>query len=72
MGLSINKGKTKIMRMNTNRGEPITLEVEYFSYLGSIITKEGGTDADISSRIGKAFVQLNIWRSKEVQQQTKV
>ena len=67
MGLNIHKGKTKIMRMNTNRGEPITLEetqlkeVESFSYLGSIINTEGGTDADIKVRIGKAraaFIQL--------------
>ena len=67
--------------MNTNRGESITLEetqleeVESSSYLSSIINKEGGTDADIRARIGKAraaFAQLkNIWRSKEVQQQHK-
>lgn len=81
VGLNIHKGKTKIMRMNTNRGEPITLEetqlkeVESFSYLGSIINTEGGTDADIKVRIGKAraaFIQLkNIWRSKEIQQTNK-
>ena len=79
VGLNMHKGKTKIMRMNTNRGEPITLEeteleeVESFSW--AAFNKEGGTDADIRARIGKAraaFVQLkNIWRSKEVQQQQK-
>ena len=82
MGLNIHKGKTKIMKMNTNSGEPMTLkdtqleEVESFTYLGSIINKEGGTDTDVKARIGKsraAFLQVkNIWRSKEVQQQTKI
>ena len=44
---------------------PITLEgtiledVESFTYLGSIIDRQGGTDADIKARIGKARVTFN-------------
>ena len=82
VSLNIHKGKTKIMRMNTNCGETITLEetqleeVESFSYLGSIIHTEGGTDADIKVRIGKArtaFIRLkNMWHSREIRQQTKI
>ena len=54
--------------------EPVKLEgnkideVETFTYLGSIIDKHSGTDADITARIGKArgaFIQpKNIWSSK--------
>ena len=29
-------------------------EVETFTYLGSIINQQGGTDADVKTRIGKA------------------
>ena len=41
-------------------------EVDKFTYLGSIVSKKGGTDKDIQARIGKAgraFVMLRpIWR----------
>ncbi|VDP56926.1 unnamed protein product [Schistosoma margrebowiei] len=44
--------------------------VEYFTYLGSIIDEQGGSDADVKARIGKArtaFLQLkNIWNSKQL------
>ena len=44
--------------------------------LGSVIDSEGGTDADVRARIGKAraaFIQLkNIWSSKAISQQTKL
>jgi hypothetical protein len=36
-------------------------EEEGFTYLGSIVDKQGGTDADVKTRIGKvmaAFLQL--------------
>lgn len=50
--------------------------MEAFTYLGSVIDKQGGTDADVKSRIGKAraaFLQLrNIWSSKELGLRTKV
>ena len=82
LGLSIHKGKTKVLKVNSNSNEPIQLdeepieEVESFAYLGSIVDKVGGTDADIKARIGKAraaFIQLNnIWKSKEIGRNTKL
>ena len=41
-------------------GEPIR-EVESFVYLGSTVSQQGGTDRDVTARIGKAraaFVML--------------
>jgi len=56
--------------------EPVKLEgneideVESFTYLGSIIDKHGGTDADVKGRISKArgaFIQLkNTWSSNKM------
>ena len=48
--------------MNEASTDPVTLEgnaleeVETFTYLGSVINKRGGTDADVRARIGKARV----------------
>ncbi|VDP31001.1 unnamed protein product [Schistosoma margrebowiei] len=48
---------------------PSLLYVESFTYLGSIIDEQGGSDEDVKTRIGKArvaFIQLkNIWNSKQ-------
>ena len=81
-GLSIHKQKTKIMEVNTASTEPVRLEgssldeVESFTYLGSIINVQGGTDEDVKTRIGKArtgFLQLQtIWKSRELSQRTKI
>nr|KAG5710957.1 hypothetical protein BaRGS_013691 [Batillaria attramentaria] len=52
VGLKIHGGKTKILKINTASSDSITLdgnpleEVEAFTYLGSIIDRQGGTDAD--------------------------
>ena len=81
-GLRINKKKTEVIRINATantpikvKGEPIK-EVESFTYLGSIIDKEGGTDRDVAARIGKArgaFVMLkNVWASKGINTRTKL
>ena len=82
VGLNIHEGKTKNIRINTTTTEPITLgdtmleEVESFTYLGSIISSQGGTDADVKARIGKArtsFLLLkNIWNSREIREMTKI
>ncbi|VDP73603.1 unnamed protein product [Schistosoma mattheei] len=67
VGLNIHKGKTKVLKYNTENTKPITLDgetledVESFTYLGSIIDKQGGSDAEVKTRIGKAraaFLQL--------------
>ena len=56
--------------------EQVPEEVRAFNYLGSVVDKQGGKDADVRARIGKAravFVQLkNIWSSKELSLKTKV
>ena len=62
--------------------EPVKLEgneinqKETFTYLGSIIDKDGGTDADVTTRISKAreaFIQLkNTWSSKVLSSHTKI
>ncbi|VDP17375.1 unnamed protein product [Schistosoma margrebowiei] len=76
VGLNIHKGKTMVLKSNTENSNPITLDgetledVEFFIYLGSIIDEQGGSDADVKARIGKArtaFLQLkNIWNSKQL------
>ena len=69
------------MRTNTTSKDPIMLdenvleEVDTFTYLGSVINKKGGTDADVKARIGKAraaFLQLkDIWSSKILRNSTR-
>ncbi|VDP50981.1 unnamed protein product [Schistosoma margrebowiei] len=67
VGLSIHKGKTKVLKFKAENNNPITIDgetlenVESFTYLGSIIDEQGGSDADVKARIGKArtaFLQL--------------
>ncbi|VDP01113.1 unnamed protein product [Schistosoma margrebowiei] len=57
--LNIHKGKNKVLKFNTENINPITLDgktledVESFTYLRSIIDKQGGSDADVKVRIIK-------------------
>ena len=77
-----NATKTKLIRIGTKRGDGVSVsgerveEVDEFTYLGSIVSKKGGTDEDIQSRIGKArqaFAMLrSIWRSTAVTTNTKL
>ncbi|VDP77807.1 unnamed protein product [Schistosoma mattheei] len=59
VGLNIHEGKTKVLKFKTKNSNPITLDgetledIESFTYLGSIIDEQGGSDADVNSRIGK-------------------
>jgi len=81
IGLHINRGKTKVLKINTTITEQFRLdddlleEVNSFTYLGSVVDIQGGTEADVKVRIGKAravFLQLkNIWSSKDLKLQTK-
>lgn len=82
VGLRVNRKKTNLLKINTSTnttvtvgGEPIQ-EVDSFTYLGSIIDRQGGTDSDITARVGKAkavFIILkNIWSSREIAMTTKV
>ncbi|VDP74266.1 unnamed protein product [Schistosoma curassoni] len=67
VGLNIHKGRSKILRYNTECTNRITLDgedledVKTFTYLGSIIDEHGGSDADVKARIGKTrtvYLQL--------------
>ena len=77
-GLKINRKKTELMKMNTTANAPITVGGEPIRevYLGSVVDHQGGTDRDVTARIGKAraaFVMLkNIWASGGISIRTKL
>ena len=70
------------MFLNGNSNPQITVndqpleEVDDFTYLGSVMSKDYGTSKDIKARLAKAcsaFSRLNnIWKSKEYSLKTKV
>lgn len=82
LGLNISREKSKVLKINMASKTHITLgkmvleELDRFPYLGSIIDRHGGTDADVRICISKArtaFLQLkNIWRSSEIDINTKI
>ncbi|VDO50664.1 unnamed protein product [Schistosoma margrebowiei] len=82
LGLDIHKGKIMVLKNNIEKIKPITLcsetmeDIESFTYLGSIIDEQGGSDADVKTKISKpraAFLQLkNIWNSKQLSTNIKV
>jgi hypothetical protein len=53
VGLSINISKTKEIRANVRNNTEIKLQdkvterVDRFTYLGSVVTKNGGTEEDV-------------------------
>ena len=82
-GRRISKSKTKGMKINTTNagmqsrtGWVDIEEVEDFVYLGSNISKDGGSDRDIQVRIGKARTAFTIlrpvWKSKTISRKTKL
>lgn len=81
VGLKINKKKTKTMQLVpsptviTLDNEPLD-EVDDFTYLGSVISKNNATSKDITSRLQKAniaFHQLNkIWKNNNISLKTKI
>ena len=80
--MKINFKKTKSLRLGISEDEQVTLgnekidQVGSFSYLGSIISKDGGSIEDVKSRIAKAqgvFAQLKqVWKNKKISLQTKI
>jgi hypothetical protein len=82
LGLRPNESKTKVMKINAKRKQPIKIkdtnleEVEEFTYLRSIVNIEGGTDADVKNRINKVRVIFNIlekvWSAKNISRGTKM
>ena len=77
VGLQISKTETEVMTLNVSAPTPVLLDdqalpsTETFTYLGSIVRQDGGTNKDIQSRLSKArnaFRSLNtIWRSSQHQ-----
>lgn len=82
LSLNINDAKTKVMKINAQSEEHITLggtdieTVPDFVYRGSKITTDGDSIADVLSRIFKAtgaYADLrNIWRSAKISINTKM
>ncbi|KAK1803205.1 hypothetical protein P4O66_021720, partial [Electrophorus voltai] len=77
VGLRINTDKTKVMRVNRQTKGQITIgqqtveDIDEFTYLGSIVSNnDGGSEADVRCRIGKAagvFQRLRrIWSSTTI------
>ena len=62
VGLKINPRKTKTLRMNhrctdyIRRGREEVEDMESFMYLGSVLDKLGGTEADIKKRLALARI----------------
>ncbi|VDP24564.1 unnamed protein product [Schistosoma margrebowiei] len=80
--LNIHKGKSNILKYNSENTNKITLDgetledVESLKHLGSIIDERVGSDTDVNVRIDKAratFLQSkNIWNSKQLSTNIKV
>ena len=60
--MNIDRGKNKILNVNSMSTASVTLGVEsrvqfdHFTYLGSVVDTQGGTKADVKAGIGKAMV----------------
>ena len=82
VGLKISNKKTKWMSTGCKRNCQIKIDgqevekIDRFSYLGSVIDVQGGADADVKARIGKArqaFTSLKpIWSFKKISLKTKL
>ena len=83
VGLNISREKTKVMGI-TQRPSPQPIAaaqgnieyVERFTYLGSVISRDGDVEADINTRLAKAaavFRRLdNVWRSSTLSLKIKL
>ena len=81
IGFKINVKKTMSLRLGIREDEKVTLcneksdQVGSFTYLDSIIIKDGGSSEDVISRIAKAqgaFSQLKyVWKNRKISLQTK-
>ena len=82
VGFHINRGKTKVLRINTTTTEPVRLEddlleeVNYFSYLGSVVEIQGAQKLTLKPELAKQkqfFLHLkNVWSSNDLTLQTKI
>ncbi|KAI8518919.1 hypothetical protein Bbelb_021760 [Branchiostoma belcheri] len=79
--VSVRTDQQEVLKVNNNTEIAITVggetikEVESVVYLRSVMDQHGGTEQDVSARMGKtrtAFVMLkNIWASREIHMDTK-
>jgi hypothetical protein len=79
-GLIINVKKMKAVRINTSKTDTFTIrgesieDVDSFTYLGSMVAKDGGATQDILQQIRKAngaFVQLYpVWKNSRISTRT--
>lgn len=82
VGLKINTTKTKSLRIATPNTNPLFLngsvieDVNKFTYLGSVISKDGGADEDVANRINRArgaYATLSkVWNSSQISKRHKV
>uniref|UniRef100_A0A914VWQ7 Reverse transcriptase domain-containing protein n=1 Tax=Plectus sambesii TaxID=2011161 RepID=A0A914VWQ7_9BILA len=82
VGLRISTEKTKVLTINRKTKANITVgdkkieEVKQFTYLGSVMTGDGGSDQDVDVRIGKAaavFKRMRpIWSSASINEGIKI
>ena len=82
VGLKINTEKTKVLRLNTARPDPLKIgeremeDVESYVYLSAKVNKQGGAGSEIKARIGKARAAFNklkpVWRSSLLSRKTKI
>ena len=81
VGLKVNTSKTKILTVNGKNtnitiNQTLVEEVEKFTYLGSVVTPDGGAFKDVETRITKANYTfrtlINIWRSTTISTKTKL
>ena len=69
--MKINIKKTKSLRLGITEDEDVTLsnekidQVGSFTYLGSVISKDGGSSKDVRSRIVKVRVFFTVKKSLE-------
>jgi hypothetical protein len=62
VGLEINAPKTKVMCINTTLDAPLTIAgetlecVDGFTYLGSVISKDGSAQKDIKNRLNSKSI----------------
>ena len=78
-GLQISKRKTEVMTLNEYAPAPVLLDdralpsTNTFTYLGSDVRRDGGTNKDVQSRLSQArnaFRSLNtVWRSTKIKRQ---